>query len=159
MLVAVVPTVLASGWTTLVLVALRIQITPISAVLGALVIALATEFSVIWSTRYREAVAAGLGAGEAVAATAARTGSAIVVSGLTLCSGFLALAASSSPLLRSFGLVAGLGVATAVVAVLVLCPPLCVRLVTVAPARTRRRSRVGATRPDGQTNALGRILP
>ena len=158
-LAALVPMVLASGLTTLVVVALRIQITPISAVLGALVIALATEFSVIWSTRYREALAAGLGAGEAVAATAARTGSAIAVSGLTLCSGFLALAASSSPLLRSFGVVAGLGVATAAVAVLVLCPPLCVRLVTVAPTRARARLGVAGERADRPTNALGRILP
>jgi predicted RND superfamily exporter protein len=151
--------VLASAWTTLVVVALRIQITPISAVLGALVIALATEFSVIWSTRYREALAGGLAAGEAVDVTAARTGAAIVVSGLTLCSGFLALAASSSPLLRGFGLVAGLGVATAAVAVLLLCPPLCVRLVTVAPTRARRGLGIAGARADRPRNALGRLLP
>src|SRR5205807_1165344 len=54
-LVALVPMTLATGWTTLVVVALRIQVTPITAVLGALVVALATEFSVIWSTRFREA--------------------------------------------------------------------------------------------------------
>jgi hypothetical protein len=41
---------------------------------------------------------------------------------------------SSSELLRSFGLVAGLGVLAAVVAVLLLCPLLSVRLLTPAPA-------------------------
>jgi hydrophobe/amphiphile efflux-3 (HAE3) family protein len=133
-LVALVPMVLATGWTTLAVVALRIQITPITAVLGALVVALATEFSVIWSTRFREARRDGLGAEEAAALTSARTGSAIAVSGLTLCAGFLALAAGSSPLLRSFGLVAGCGVVAAVAAVLLLCPPLCVRLIHVQPA-------------------------
>jgi predicted RND superfamily exporter protein len=133
-LVALVPMVLATGWTTLAVVALRIQITPITAVLGALVVALATEFSVIWSTRFREARRDGLGAEEAAALTSARTGSAIAVSGLTLCAGFLALAAGSSPLLRSFGLVAGCGVVAAVAAVLLLCPPLCVRLIRVQPA-------------------------
>jgi hydrophobe/amphiphile efflux-3 (HAE3) family protein len=133
-LVALVPMVLATGWTTLAVVALRIQITPITAVLGALVVALATEFSVIWSTRFREARRDGLGAAEAAALTSARTGSAIAVSGLTLCAGFLALAAGSSPLLRSFGLVAGCGVVAAVAAVLLLCPPLCVRLIRVQPA-------------------------
>jgi hydrophobe/amphiphile efflux-3 (HAE3) family protein len=132
--VGLVPMVLATGWTTLLVVALRIQVNPITAVLGALVIALATEFSVIWSTRYREGCAAGLGAAEAAAATSARTGAAIAVSGLTLCAGFLALAVSSSELLRSFGLVAGLGVLAAVVAVLLLCPLLSVRLLTPAPA-------------------------
>ena len=116
------------------MVALRIQVTPITAVLGALVVALATEFSVIWSTRFREARRDGLGAEEAAAVTASRTGSAIAVSGLTLCAGFLALAAGSSPLLRSFGLVAGCGVVAAVAAVLLLCPPLCARLIHVEPA-------------------------
>ena len=134
MLVALIPMVLATGWTTLAVVALRIQVTPITAVLGALVVALATEFSVIWSTRYREARRDGLGAEEAAARTSARTGSAIAVSGLTLCAGFLALAAGSSPLLRSFGLVAGCGVIAAVAAVLLLCPPLCVRLIRAEPA-------------------------
>ena len=133
-LVALVPMTLATGWTTLAVVALRIQVTPITAVLGALVVALATEFSVIWSTRFREARREGLGAEEAAAVTAARTGSAIAVSGLTLCAGFLALAAGSSPLLRSFGLVAGCGVVAAVAAVLLLCPPLCARLIHVEPA-------------------------
>jgi MMPL family len=132
--VALVPVVLTTGWTTLAVVALRIQVTPITAVLGALVVALATEFSVIWSTRFREARREGLGAEEAAAVTAARTGSAIAVSGLTLCAGFLALAAGSSPLLRSFGLVAGCGVVAAVAAVLLLCPPLCARLIHVEPA-------------------------
>jgi hypothetical protein len=41
---------------------------------------------------------------------------------------------SSSELLRSFGLVAGLGVLAAVVAVLLLCPLLSVRLLTPASA-------------------------
>jgi predicted RND superfamily exporter protein len=134
MLVALIPMVLATGWTTLAVVALRIQVTPITAVLGALVVALATEFSVIWSTRYREARRDGLATEEAAARTSARTGSAIAVSGLSLCAGFLALAAGSSPLLRSFGLVAGCGVVAAVAAVLLLCPPLCVRLIRAEPA-------------------------
>jgi hypothetical protein len=132
--VALVPMVLATGWTTLVVVALRIQITPITAVLGALVVALATEFSVIWTTRFREARRDGLGAEDAAARTSTRTGSAIAVSGLTLCAGFVALAAGSSPVLRSFGLVAGCGVVAAVAAVLLLCPPLCARLIRVEPA-------------------------
>ncbi|HEX3607688.1 MAG TPA: MMPL family transporter [Candidatus Dormibacteraeota bacterium] len=133
-LVALVPMVLATGWTTLAVVALRIQVTPFTAVLGALVIALATEFSVIWSTRFREARRAGLDAAAAAAQTSERAGAAIAVSGLTLCAGFLALAAGSSPLLRSFGLVAGCGVVAAVLAVLLLCPVLCVRLIRVEPA-------------------------
>jgi predicted RND superfamily exporter protein len=132
--VALLPMALATGWTTLVVVALRIQVSPITAVLGALVVALATEFSVIWSTRFREARRDGLGAEEAAAVTAMRTGSAIAVSGLTLCAGFLALSAGSSPLLRSFGLVAGCGVVAAVAAVLLLCPPLCARLIHAEPA-------------------------
>jgi uncharacterized protein len=132
-LVALAPMVLATGWASLAVVALRLPVTPISAVLGALVVALATEFSVVWSARFREARRDGRPPEEAAAVTATRTGSAVAVSGLTLAAGFLALAAGSSPLLRGFGVIAGLGVLAAVAAVLLLCPPLCLRLLPGEP--------------------------
>ena len=52
-LVPLVPIVLATGWSALVLFASRIPLNPMSIVLGALVIAISTEFSVLLSERFR----------------------------------------------------------------------------------------------------------
>ena len=61
--VPLVPIVLATGWSALVLFALRIPLNPMSVTLGALVIAISTEFSVLLSERYRQERAAGPRAG------------------------------------------------------------------------------------------------
>ena len=53
-LVPLVPVVLAGGWSALVLWASGIPLNPMSAALGALTIAIATEFSVILSARFHE---------------------------------------------------------------------------------------------------------
>ena len=52
-LMPLIPIALATGWSALVLFLSRIPLNPMSIVLGALVIAIATEFSVLLSERYR----------------------------------------------------------------------------------------------------------
>ena len=59
-LVPLLPIALATGWSALVLEAVDIPLNPMSATLGALVIAVATEFSVILSARYHEEREAGV---------------------------------------------------------------------------------------------------
>ena len=51
-LLPLVPIVLATGWTGLVLFVVRIDLNPMSVTLGALVVAISTEFSVLLSERY-----------------------------------------------------------------------------------------------------------
>ena len=53
-LVPLAPIVLATGWSALVVFALRIPLNPMSVTLGALVIAISTEFSVLLSERHRQ---------------------------------------------------------------------------------------------------------
>ena len=53
-LVPLVPVALASGWSALVLFAVRVPLNPMSVTLGVLVVALSTEFSVLLSERYRQ---------------------------------------------------------------------------------------------------------
>ena len=48
-----VPIMLATGWSALILFVIGIPLNPMSATLGALVIAISTEFSVLLSERYR----------------------------------------------------------------------------------------------------------
>ena len=73
-----------------------------SATLGALVIAIATEFSVLLSARYHEEREAGASVGEALRLSYSRTGSAVVASGLTAIAGFAVLA-MAAPIQLLFG--------------------------------------------------------
>ena len=68
-LVPLVPIVLATGWSALILFAVRVPLNPMSVTLGALVIAISTEFSVLLSERYRQERLAGHDAIEALRRT------------------------------------------------------------------------------------------
>ena len=86
--VPLIPVLMATGWSGLVVAALGVSLNPMSATLGALVIAIATEFSVILSARYATERAAGLSVGEALRRTYLRTGAAVLASGITAIAGF-----------------------------------------------------------------------
>ena len=121
-LVPLVPIALATGWSALVLAAMDIPLNPMSATLGALVIAVATEFSVILSARYQEEREAGTSVGEALRLTYARTGTAVLASGVTSIAGFGVLAASDITMLRDFGLVTVVDLAVALAGVMLVLP-------------------------------------
>ena len=103
--VPLIPVVMATGWSGLVVAALGISLNPMSATLGALVIAIATEFSVILSVRYATERRAGQSVGEALRRTYLRTGAAVLASGVTAIAGFAVLAIAGLPLLDDLGLI------------------------------------------------------
>jgi hypothetical protein len=103
--VPLIPVLMATGWSGLVVAALGVALNPMSATLGALVIAIATEFSVILCARYAGERRAGLPIGEALRRTYQRTGAAVLASGLTAIAGFAVLAVAGIPLLDDIGLI------------------------------------------------------
>ncbi|MGH2980477.1 MAG: MMPL family transporter, partial [Solirubrobacterales bacterium] len=129
-LVPLIPIVLATGWASLVLFASHIELNPMSATLGALVIAIATEFSVILASRYREERGAGRSVGEALRRSYARTGAAVLASGLTAIAGFATLVVTAIPglgnydfpMLRDFGLVTVVDLGVALLGVMLVLP-------------------------------------
>jgi hydrophobe/amphiphile efflux-3 (HAE3) family protein len=121
-LVAIAPPVLASGWAALILWLTRIPLNPMSAALGALTIAIATEFSVILSGRFHEERGGGLGVVEALRAAYARTGAAVLASGITAIAGFAVLIVSEVGMLRDFGLVTVIDLTVALAGVMVALP-------------------------------------
>ncbi len=121
-LVPLVPVVLATGWSALLVGAMDVSLNPMSATLGALVIAITTEFSVILTARYERERAGGLSVGEALRRTYDRTGTAVLASGLTAIAGFAALAATDIRMLRDFGLVTVADLAVALAGVMLVLP-------------------------------------
>jgi uncharacterized protein len=120
--VPLIPIALATGWSALVLFALRIPLNPMSVTLGAMVIAISTEFSVLLSERYRQERLAGHDPTEALARTYRSTGAAVVASGVTAIAGFAVLIVSDVRMLRQFGEVTVVDLTVALVGVLVVLP-------------------------------------
>jgi predicted RND superfamily exporter protein len=121
-LVPLAPVVLATGWSGLVLWLSQIPLNPMSAALGALTIAIATEFSVILSARFHEERSGGLAVKDALHAAYARTGPAVLASAITVTAGFAVLIASNVPMLRDFGFVTVIDLAVALLGVIVALP-------------------------------------
>jgi predicted RND superfamily exporter protein len=142
-LLPLVPTALAAGWAPLILLLLgRLpggvgatlgSLNPLTVVLGALVIALGTEFGVVLLGRFYEERERGLDPDAAAAAALGGVGRAIRVSALTLGAGFGVLAISgfvpnSLPLISDFGLAVVVDLALAVLAVFGVMLPLAVAI-------------------------------
>jgi hydrophobe/amphiphile efflux-3 (HAE3) family protein len=121
-LIPLVPTVLATGWASLLLWITGIPLNPMSAALGALTIAIATEFGVLIVGRFHEERGGGTGVEEALLRAYFRTGAAVLASGVTAIAGFAVLIASDVRMLRDFGLVTVVDLGAALAGVLLVLP-------------------------------------
>jgi predicted RND superfamily exporter protein len=121
-LVPLAPIALASGWSALILFAVRVPLNPMSVTLGALVIAVSTEFSVLLAERHRQERLAGHDTIEALRRSYRRTGAAVAASGVTAIAGFGVLALSDIRMLRDFGLVTLIDLSVSLLGVLVALP-------------------------------------
>jgi uncharacterized protein len=127
--VPLIPIALATGWSGAVLFVLgllpgplEVDLNPMSVTLGALVIAISTEFSVLLSARYRQERAAGAGPARAIELAYASTGAAVLASGATAIAGFAALIASDIRMLRDFGIVTVVDLAVSLLGVMIVLP-------------------------------------
>ena len=135
--VPLIPIALATGWSALVLFLLRIPLNPMSATLGALVIAISTEFSVLLSARYAQERQAGASPRAALERTYSSTGAAVLASGTTAIAGFAALVASDIRMLRDFGAVTVIDLTASLLGVMVVLPAALVWAEEHGPFRLR----------------------
>lgn len=115
-------TVVATGWANFGLWLFGVELNPLSAALGALVIAIATEFAVLLSERERSERLSGEDPGSAMDRALGTTGRAIAVSGLTVVSGFAVLGLSDIKVLRDFGFATVIDLVLALAAVTLVVP-------------------------------------
>ncbi len=123
-LIAVIPIALVTGWSSALMWVAGIDLNPLTAVLGALVIAIGTEFTVLLVSRYWEERAKGTAHDLAMEEAVAKVGRAITASALTVTAGFGALISSSFPALRDFGIVTVVDVIFALIVTLTVVPAL-----------------------------------
>jgi hydrophobe/amphiphile efflux-3 (HAE3) family protein len=127
--IPLIPIALATGWSGGIMFALgllpgpfEVELNPMSVTLGALVIAIATEFSVLLSARYRQERAGGHSAARAIETTYAKTGAAVLASGVTTIAGFAVLAMSDIRMLRDFGILTVVDLSVALLGVMLVLP-------------------------------------
>ena len=135
-LTPLLPVLLATGWSALVVFAIRVPLNPMSVTLSALVIAISTEFSVLLSERLRQERIAGRPLLEALHDTYRRTGAAVAASGVTAIVGFGVLVLSDINMLRDFGIVTLIDLSVSLVGVLVALPA---ALLLAEPGELARR--------------------
>lgn len=152
-LTPLVPIALATGWSALVLFATQVPLNPMSATLGALVIAISTEFAVLLSERFRSERAAGHGLEAALARTYRSTGRAVIASGATAIAGFGVLVLSDFRMLRDFGIVTVVDLTVSLLGVLIVLPAVLVLVERGAPQRLLARLRGGRRRSRARPSA------
>jgi predicted RND superfamily exporter protein len=133
-LVPLVPIVFATGWSALLVYALRIPLNPMSATLGTLVIAITTEFSVLLSERVCRQQGVGMALPLAIDDAYRTTGIAVLTSAVTAIAGFGVLIVSDITMLRDFGVLTLVDLSASLAGVMVVLPAT-IALVGLKPAK------------------------
>ncbi|TCS84543.1 hydrophobe/amphiphile efflux-3 (HAE3) family transporter [Tepidibacillus fermentans] len=107
---------------------LGMKYTPLTATLGALIIGIGTEFTILLLERYMEEREKGMEKILAIKTAVSRIGKAIIASGLTVIGGFSALVVSDFVILKDFGLMTLINMSLALFSTLVVLPPVMVWL-------------------------------
>lgn len=122
-LIPIFPIALIIGWSGGTMYLLNMSYTPLTATMGALIIGIGTEFTVLLLERYCEERRLGFPEREAMLVATRQIGKAIVASGLTVVGGFSALLVSNFVILRDFGFLTLVNMAFSLITTLVILPP------------------------------------
>ena len=123
-LVAVFPIVLIVGMSGGIMNLLGLKYTPITATLGALVLGMGTEMTIMVLERYLEERNSGKDKEESMSITIKNIGKATIASGLTTVGGFSVLMTSKFVILKDFGLMTVINISLALIATFVILPAL-----------------------------------
>jgi len=129
-LAAIIPMFIVTGWSGLVMKFLQIDYTPMTATMGALIIGIGCEYSVLMMERYFEEKDHGAEPLQAIHRTSNSIGAALLASGSTVIGGFAALTISPFPLIRDFGTVTVIDIVLVLIATFLVFPPLIVLMDT-----------------------------
>jgi hydrophobe/amphiphile efflux-3 (HAE3) family protein len=127
-LIPILPVVLIIGMSSGLMYLIGIKYTPITATLGALVLGMGTEMTVMILERYLEERKSGKEKLEAMIITVTKIGKAIVASGFTTVGGFSVLMASQFIILRDFGLMTVINITLALFSTFIVLPPIIILL-------------------------------
>lgn len=123
-LIPILPVVSIIGLSSGFMYLFGIRFTPITATLGALVLGMGTEMTIMLMERYVEERNRGVAKVEAMGIAVESIGMAILASGLTTVGGFSVLLLSDFVILKDFGIMTVVNISLAILSTFVLLPPL-----------------------------------
>lgn len=126
--IPLLPIIFIVGWSGLIMYFLNISYTPLTATLGALIIGIGTEFTVLIMERFYEEREKGLKSKEAIQTTNTSIGKAIFASALTTIGGFSALLVSDFIILNNFGMMTLINISLALFSTFIVMPPVLIIL-------------------------------
>ncbi|MGH4052173.1 MAG: hydrophobe/amphiphile efflux-3 (HAE3) family transporter [Clostridium sp.] len=126
--IPIFPVILIVGMSSGVMYSLGLKYTPITATLGALVLGMGTEMTVMLMERYLEERKSGKHKTESIVIAVTKIGKAIVASGLTTIGGFSVLMASQFLILKDFGLMTVINISLALISTFIILPPVLILL-------------------------------
>lgn len=125
-LIPIIPVSLIIGISSLFMFHYNIAFTPITATLGALILGMGTEMTVMVMERYLEERNIGYERIEAMMIAMQKIGKAILASGLTTVGGFAVLLFSDFVILQDFGIMTVVNISLALLSTFLVLPPLIV---------------------------------
>jgi len=126
--IPVFPISLIVGMSGGIMYLLDLKYTPLTATLGALILGIGTEMTILLLERYMEERKGGKDKLEAMQTSVAKIGKAIIASGLTTIGGFGVLMTSKFVILQDFGLMTVINMSLALFSTLIVLPPVIVWL-------------------------------
>ena len=146
-LAPILPVIMILGWNDLIMYALGIANTPLTACLGSMTIGLAMEYTILILERCREEFDKGAELYDAIREGVTRIGTPVTISGLTTIFGFSAMLASSFSLVSGFGQTTVITIFFSLVGGIVVMPAVAALVLRRAPGASGHRSETPAETP------------
>ena len=123
-IIPLIPISLIVGWSGGFMYIFELEYTPLTATLGALIIGIGTEFTILVMERYYEEKEKASSNNEAIVMTLGKMGKPIIASALTTIGGFSALVISDFEILSNFGIMTLVNISLALLSTIIVMPAL-----------------------------------
>ena len=137
-LIPLLPITLIIGWSGAVMYFAEISYTPLTATLGALIIGIGTEFTILIMERFYEERENGNSGIDAIRIANQKTGKSIFASAITTIGGFSALLVSDFVILSNFGMMTLINISLALFSTIVVMPAVLIILDRFVKTKPRR---------------------
>jgi hydrophobe/amphiphile efflux-3 (HAE3) family protein len=121
-IIPLIPITLIVGWSGGFMYIFGLSYTPLTATLGALIIGIGTEFTILVMERYYEEIEKVDSSRKAIEVTFGKMGKPIIASALTTIGGFSALIISDFEILSNFGIMTLVNISLALFSTLIVMP-------------------------------------
>jgi uncharacterized protein len=137
--IPLLPIILIVGWSGGVMYLFDIKYTPLTATLGALIIGIGTEFTILIMERFFEENEKADSSIDAISVSVGKIGIAIFASAITTIGGFSALLISDFKILSNFGMMTLINIFLALLSTIAVMPPILIILSRFVQTREKAK--------------------